>query len=123
MPWYRNATLTILGSLILVWAALQPVHAAAKDATQELRQEHYQSLDADYSAIQRKFERGEITGENLRDAFRAFYPTDGDLAAKYDGWVKAFPHSYVARLARGITSNGRITLISAELAYKFASAA
>jgi tetratricopeptide (TPR) repeat protein len=38
----------------------------------------------------------------LRNAFRAFYPTDRSLAPKYDAWVIKYPNSYVARVARGI---------------------
>jgi tetratricopeptide (TPR) repeat protein len=92
----------------MIWmlcGALSVIHqagAATENASQLLRSEHFQELDSEYSALQLKFEKGKISGENLRDAFRAFYPTDKDLAAKYDGWVKAFPKSYVARLARAI---------------------
>ena len=41
-------------------------------------------------------------GAEARNAFRAFYSTDPDFAAKYDRWVAAYPKSYVARLARAI---------------------
>jgi tetratricopeptide (TPR) repeat protein len=83
-------------------ATVQQVGAAVENAAQLLRSERFQELDSEYSALQLKFEKGKISGESLRDAFRAFYSTDKDLAAKYDGWINAFPKSYVARLARGI---------------------
>jgi tetratricopeptide (TPR) repeat protein len=72
------------------------------DASEMLRSERFQELDSDYSALQLKFERGKISEEDLRVAFRVFYPTDRNLAAKFDGWVSAYPKSYVARLARAI---------------------
>jgi len=67
-----------------------------------LRSQQYQELNSRYSAIQRKFEDGELTGDELRAEFREFYPMDADLAPKFDAWVAQFPESYVARVARGI---------------------
>jgi TPR repeat protein len=98
MPSFQYSKFAVIGTLVCAQHAI----AAVADASELLRKERYQTLDSDYSAIQRKFERGNISGEDLRDAFRAFYPTDRDLASKFDGWVNAFPKSYVARLARGI---------------------
>jgi tetratricopeptide (TPR) repeat protein len=67
-----------------------------------LQAERFKELDRDLSALQRQYDRGTITEEDLRDAFRAFYPTDKQLAPKFDSWVQRFPKSYVARLARAI---------------------
>jgi hypothetical protein len=67
-----------------------------------LRSQQYQELESRYSAIQRKFKNGELSGDDLRTQFREFYPTDPDLAPKYDAWIEQFPESYVARVARGI---------------------
>jgi len=39
---------------------------------------------------------------SMRNAFRAFYPTDRDLALRYDVWVKKYPKSYVAPVARAV---------------------
>lgn len=92
-------------SLVLTLLTLLPcisVHADGSDATSLLRTASYQELDRRYGAIQQQFVDGKITGDQLRDQFRGFYPTDRDLAARYDAWVTASPNSYVARLARGI---------------------
>jgi hypothetical protein len=67
-----------------------------------LRSQQYQELNSRYSAMQRKFEKGTLNGDELRAEFREFYPTDPDLAPKFDAWVAQFPESYVARVARGI---------------------
>jgi tetratricopeptide (TPR) repeat protein len=82
--------------------AVQSSLAATLDASESLRRGKFQQLDAEFSAVQQRFERGEITGDEARNAFRAFYPVDPDLAAKYDQWVATFPRSYVAHLARAI---------------------
>jgi tetratricopeptide (TPR) repeat protein len=83
-------------------AAMQSPIAAPSDASGMLRQGKFQQLDSEFSAVQLRFERGEIPGDEARNAFRAFYPTDPDLEAEYDQWVTAYPKSYVARLARAI---------------------
>jgi tetratricopeptide (TPR) repeat protein len=76
---------------------IQPI-----DAGSLLRSNSFAKLDREFATLQRKYEQGSITEENLRDAFRVFYPTDATLATKYDQWVSEFPRSYVARLARAI---------------------
>jgi TPR repeat protein len=94
--------------VFLAWVTLgaiaskQWASAATLDASGMLQQGKFQQLDSEFSAVQQRFERGEITGDEARNAFRAFYPIDPDLAQKYDQWVTAFPKSYVARLARAI---------------------
>jgi|SRR3984957_1830994 len=50
----------------------------------------------------RKRRGDQASAEELRNAFRAFYPTDRSLAPKYDAWVSKYPKSYAARVARGI---------------------
>ena len=77
-------------------------HASEMDASALLRASKFSELQDHYSAVQLKFASGKISGDELRNEFRVFYPIDKDLAAKYDAWVTAFPKSYVARLARGI---------------------
>ncbi len=59
----------------------------------ELNQRFQQYLDL--------YARNEITAEELAGKFENFSKTPG-LESRYDEWVKAFPQSYSARLARGI---------------------
>jgi hypothetical protein len=62
----------------------------------------FAELDQRFSAIQRSYEIGYITDEDLRTAFRVFYTTDATLEQKYATWITQFPKSYVARIARAI---------------------
>lgn len=62
----------------------------------------FAELDRRFSAVQRNYKDGSISDEDLRTAFRAFYPTDAALEQKYTAWIAQFPKSYVARLARAI---------------------
>jgi hypothetical protein len=86
-------------AILVTWKLAQ---GAEMNASALLRAGDYQKLNEYYAGIQQKFDAGEISGDQLRDAFRAFYPTDRDLAVKFNEWVTAYPKSYVARLARGI---------------------
>lgn len=62
----------------------------------------YRSLDRALSAAQIAFEGGSITEGELLAPFRAFYLKDPALQHKFDVWVKTYPQSYVAHLARAI---------------------
>jgi tetratricopeptide (TPR) repeat protein len=82
----------------------QPVVAplTQKETRALLDSNQFAELDRRFSAMQRGYRAGSITDEDLRAAFRAFYPTDAALEQKYTAWIAQSPKSYVARLARGI---------------------
>jgi tetratricopeptide (TPR) repeat protein len=94
--------MAVIGMLLAAAFVVVPARAAQMDALSLLRAGKFQELDDYYSAFQRQFDAGKISGDELRNEFRSFYRTDRDLEAKLDGWVRAFPKSYVARLARAI---------------------
>jgi tetratricopeptide (TPR) repeat protein len=77
-------------------------HVSATEAQTLLQANRFSELDRDFSALQSDYVQGRIGEEQVRDSFRAFYPTDPQLAAKFDAWVAQFPKSYVAHLARAI---------------------
>jgi tetratricopeptide (TPR) repeat protein len=66
------------------------------------RAERFDELEQSLSALQRRYEEGAISDEDLRNAYRAFYPTDPQLEAKYSSWIEQFPKSYAAHLARAV---------------------
>jgi TPR repeat protein len=89
----------------LSWAASGPAICASNatpDAADLLQKGDFQHLEQFFSGIQGRFRSGQASAEELRNAFRAFYPTDRSLAPKYDAWVDKYPKSYAARVARGI---------------------
>lgn len=92
----------IVGLLLSAPVSTTSASAAPPNASVLLRNENFRELDRYYSFVQHEFRDDKISAKVVRDAFRAFYPTDRDLAAKYDAWVKRYPKSYVARLARAI---------------------
>jgi hypothetical protein len=79
-----------------------PAPPSNSQTSRSLRAGQYQELNSRFSQVQVEFENGKISGDDLRAQFRDFYATDPDLAAKLDGWVRQYPNSYVARVARGI---------------------
>ena len=80
-----------------------PVVPLTQAETRELLDSNqFAELDRRFSAVQRGYRDGSITDEDLRAAFRVFYPTNAALEQKYTAWIAQYPKSYVARLARGI---------------------
>lgn len=67
-----------------------------------LRAGRFEELDRSLAVLQRQYEQGLASDEDLRDTYRAFYPTDPQLEAKYNSWIERFPKSYVAHLARAV---------------------
>jgi len=101
--WQRIALLALAAGLSLNPAAFARESSLSQAEVSSLLSTHrYAELDARFSAIQQMYERGAINDEQLRDAFRAFYFSTPALAPDFDEWVKKFPRSYAARLARGI---------------------
>jgi tetratricopeptide (TPR) repeat protein len=62
----------------------------------------FAELNRYYAAVQARYDKGSISDERLRSAFRHFYDTSPDLAPRYASWVKEMPDSYAAHLARAI---------------------
>ncbi|MES2299242.1 MAG: hypothetical protein V4582_19535 [Pseudomonadota bacterium] len=59
-------------------------------------------LAGDLASVQQRFEKGELTEFDLRNAFRFFYDLDEISARNLTSWASAEPTSYVAHLALGI---------------------
>lgn len=61
----------------------------------------YKELEARFKQYLDNYARNEITEEELAKKFETFSKTPG-LEPRYDEWIKAYPESYSAMLARGI---------------------
>jgi tetratricopeptide (TPR) repeat protein len=101
------ALLIVQGCMHEPPAQQPPVQPVVAPPTQSetralLDSNQFAELDRRFSAVQRNYKDGSISDEDLRAAFRAFYPTDAALEQKYTAWIAQFPKSYVARLARAI---------------------
>jgi tetratricopeptide (TPR) repeat protein len=94
--------LVIVAFSLMVSAPAICASDATLDATGLLQRGDFQHLEQYFSEAQSRFRADQVSAEELRDAFRAFYPTDRSLAPKYDAWVSKYPKSYAARVARGI---------------------
>jgi len=92
--------------LMVVALSLAAAGPAASDATpgatELLRKSDFRHLEQYFSGIQARFREGKASADEVRTAYRVFYPTDRSLAPKYDAWVSKYPRSYAARVARGI---------------------
>jgi beta-lactamase regulating signal transducer with metallopeptidase domain len=78
-----------------------PQRAAVQLSRNLLQRGQYAELDRRMNGFQRGYEARSLDEAGLLRAFAAFDVVDPALAANFDAWVKAFPHSYAAHLARG----------------------
>lgn len=62
----------------------------------------FEDLDAKANSLQAGYEAGRVSSVELLHGFRAFYGTNPKVTPLIDEWVRLFPRSYAARLARGI---------------------
>jgi TPR repeat protein len=63
---------------------------------------NYTVLDEKLSAVQTRYERGDLSETDLRDSFNAFRDTRSDLSENLRAWTRQMPASYVAHLSSGI---------------------
>lgn len=98
----RSRFLIVLGIGLSISVSTGYPRETTPSVAASLRNENFSELNRYYSSIQSRFRDGKASAGELRDAFRAFDVTDRDLAVRYDAWVRSFPKSYVARLARAI---------------------
>ena len=77
--------------------------AVAADSEQLtwLKAGDFKSMERYFSGLQRSYEAGHLSDKQLYQGFRSLYQDDDTNAPYFDHWVKAYPKSYSARLARG----------------------
>lgn len=83
-------------------AATEPTELSTRQTVDMVRAGDFTRLDRYYSVVQASYDAGRLSDRKLRSAFRHFYDTSPDLAARYASWVQEMPRSYVAHLARAI---------------------
>ena len=67
-----------------------------------LRDEDYETLDAELTALQSAFEAGRLPEAEVEMAFAAFENSDPVFEQRFDDWVAAMPRSFAAEGARGL---------------------
>ena len=82
--------------------ALSRPQLSTQETVTILRANQFAALNRYYSDVQAGYDHGSVSDERLRSAFRHFYDSSPDLAARYATWVNDMPNSYVAHLARAI---------------------
>lgn len=75
--------------------AIEAAHAA-------LRQGRFAELNEELARAQTEYEADTNAEERMSASFRRFRIADPELEAAFDEWVKAYPESYGARMARGL---------------------
>ena len=80
----------------------QPLYAQTSNPLEQLRSNNIAKVETEYSALQKRFEMGEVSEYDLLDAYKAFYQRDDQYRLELDSWIKNYPNSASAYLARGV---------------------
>ena len=67
-----------------------------------MRSGGFQSVETRFSTVQSEFEKGRITEFDLLDTYKVFYQREDNHRSELNAWVKAYPKSPSAYLARGV---------------------
>ena len=66
-----------------------------------LKSGDYPAMERYFAGLQRKYESGRLSDEQLYHGFRTLYQDDATNAHYFDQWVRAYPKSFAAHVARG----------------------
>lgn len=80
----------------------QSLNAQTSGPLEQLRSNNIAQVEAEYSALQKKFETGAASEYDLLDAYKAFYQRDDQYRAEFENWIRKYPTSPYAYLARGV---------------------
>jgi len=89
-------------TLLALLASCGSVSAQHKHALALLRSNSIVQFDRLLSDVQGRFERGEATEYEVRDAFRVFYRLDAASLKNLQAWATASPKSYMAHAGLGV---------------------
>lgn len=92
----------VLELICLFAVSAQLAIAQAGDVLDQLRSGGFQSVETRFSAVQGDFEKERITEFELLDTYKVLYRKEDDLRGELNAWVKAYPKSPSAYLARGV---------------------
>jgi len=95
-PYFAALFGLALGLLIM-----QPATAQTLDVLQHVKSGRFDALEKYFSSLENKFDQGQISEEELVDAYRPFYLQHDVLSGDLNLWVEQ-RSSYTAHLARGI---------------------
>ena len=77
------------------------IWSLARTPLQHLQARDYATLQRQFARDQRLYEAGAMTDRQLYVDFRALYSNSHRTTSRLEDWVRAFPRSYVARVALG----------------------
>jgi hypothetical protein len=87
--------------LFLVVTAANSVVTSNEQPLTWLKSGNYDAVEPYYAGVQRDYELGKLSDQQLYAAFRKLYEDDISNARYFDQWVRSYPKSYSARVARG----------------------
>jgi tetratricopeptide (TPR) repeat protein len=89
-------------SICIVLGYAHVLSAQVSDALSQLAAGKVDMVERAFSTLQSNFEQGRATEFDLLDAYKVFYQREDSYSPQLDRWIKAYPKSSSAYLARGV---------------------
>jgi len=89
-------------AIALVMSCAQSASAQSSSPLEQLSAGHVDATEDMFSRLQTKFEKGLASEYELLDAYKAFYQREDRYRAQLNMWIKSYPKSASAYLARGV---------------------
>lgn len=85
---------------VFAWFAATQAHGQT-DVLAALQARDFATLEREFGAVEKRFEKGNGDEYELLDAFKPLYMREDRFSDELAAWVQMYPKSYVAHVARG----------------------
>lgn len=86
----------------LLVISIQPALAQFVSPLEQLKANKVAVVEHQFSTLQARFEKGDASEYDLLDAYKSFYQREDLYRPQLDNWIKSYPKSSSAYLARGV---------------------
>lgn len=88
--------------IFLAACCMSSAFAQSSNALGQLQNGNYKVVESTFAALQSKFAAGKATEYDLLDAYKVFYHQEDRYRAPLNNWIRSYPNSPSAYLARGV---------------------
>jgi tetratricopeptide (TPR) repeat protein len=81
---------------------MHSAQAQLNNPLEQLNSGKVKEVENSFSALQAKFDQGMVTEYDLLDAYKGFYQREDRYSPQLNSWIKSYPNSSAAYLARGV---------------------
>lgn len=93
---------SLILSICLLFVCTSSAFAETNNPLEQLSAGDFATVEQAFSSLQTQFEQGEASEYELLDAYKVFYQQEDKYSAQFADWIKHYPKSSSAYLARGV---------------------